>query len=83
MTDEPDLFPPNPTPTASDPQPLQVEVVAVPTISTRTKKRWLIALGALLGALLPALIEVGILGPQLAAQVHDVCRSVLPLALRS
>jgi hypothetical protein len=61
---------------------VQVEVVAVPPLETRTKKRWLIALGALLGALLPAIIEAGILGPHLAAQVHDLCRSVLLLDLR-
>ncbi len=79
-----DLFDQNPVPdpAALDQQPVQVEVVAVPLLETRTKKRWLIALGALLGALLPALIEAGILGPQLAAQVHDVCRSVLLLDLR-
>ncbi len=76
----------NPAPaSAPDPQPLQVEVVAVPPQKKRTKTRWLIALGALLGALLPAVLELGILGPDiasLAAKACDVVQVVPPRNLR-
>ncbi len=43
----------------------------------RRKKRWPILVGALLGALLPVLVEAGILGLQSADHVRQLCVGLL------
>lgn len=62
--------------------PVPVTVSEPITVNIRRKKRWPIALGALLGALLPAAVELGILGPQLAEQARAVCLALGPQPLK-
>jgi hypothetical protein len=45
----------------------------------RRKKRWPILAGALLGALLPVLVEAGILGLSAADDVRQMCVGLLHL----
>jgi hypothetical protein len=48
-----------------------------PRRQTRSKKRWPILVGALLGALLPVLLEAGILGLQVEQDVRRMCVGLL------
>jgi hypothetical protein len=53
--------------------PAPIPVVIETPITVKGKKRWPIALGATLGALLPVALELGILGPQVARDVREAC----------
>jgi hypothetical protein len=59
------------------PSPIPVAVTEPIVLTDRRRKRWPIAAGALAGVLLPLVVELGILGPQLAAQVRDACLVVV------
>jgi hypothetical protein len=48
-----------------------------PSKQRRSKKRWPILLGALLGAVLPVLLEAGILGLQSRDAVRQMCVGLL------
>ncbi len=58
----------------NDPEvPPPIPVVIEQPITVKGKKRWPIALGATVGALLPVALELGILGPQVARDVREAC----------
>jgi hypothetical protein len=48
-----------------------------PTPPSRRKKRWPILVGALLGALLPVVVEAGMLGLSAAHDVRQMCVGLL------
>jgi hypothetical protein len=48
-----------------------------PSKQRRIKKRWPMLVGALLGALLPVLLEAGILGLELQRGVRQMCVGLL------
>ncbi len=48
-----------------------------PLKQKRNKKRWPILVGALLGALLPVLVEAGILGLQAGEHARQMCVGLL------
>jgi hypothetical protein len=54
-------------------KPPSIPVVIEQPITVKGKKRWPIALGATVGALLPVALELGILGPQVARDVREAC----------
>jgi hypothetical protein len=58
----------------TDPElPAPIPVVIDQPITLKVRKRWPIALGAIVGALLPVALELGILGPQVARDVREAC----------
>ncbi len=48
-----------------------------PSTQRRIKNRWPMLVGALLGALLPVLLEAGILGLDLSQDVRQMCVGLL------
>jgi cobalamin synthase len=50
-----------------------------PLKQNRRKKRWPILVGALLGALLPVLVEAGLVGLSAAHDVRQMCVGLLHL----
>jgi hypothetical protein len=52
---------------------LPIPVIIDQPITVKGKKRWPIALGATVGALLPVALELGMLGPQVARDVRQAC----------